>query len=672
MTNTRIGHMLAAAREQTTPERLRSLPDRLVGWRPLPPLLLLAALSTVFIFANDRGNFYRPGSHDYVTADHLGIAKNLSPQHNFLMFRFQQFHNGEIVYHPYNRFPIGTHALVKLVIFPFQHGSSSELYISRILMLLFFSGSAILAYLSLDRLIANRWIALAATMLAFSSTYALYYNDMVAPDGIPSVFGILFTLHGLIVFSQEKKMRQLLFKIAVSILLGWPVLVFISLFFVFGIAKSVIEEVRKRNEKINPGRIFKNDYAKIGTFSILFSLVIFGFNIINESLSVNTSPLNIPSISSLRERSGIDQFEWRASDEEDLNLSGMVSTFLYRISTASIPASLPNYSSTTTWALNVPWNSQGSIVGMIIISFSIAAALFAKEKIILVPLVLSGLIWVLVFRYHTIVHDFTTLFFIGIPLIFFSTLLQFFTKNSGRMPPAFLATGTVFLFVFSVVQMENVGYNSNSATDAGQIRKDFLKIREITKNHSVFINLPEDNEYYPATVPWYYLSGSFIANITQRYQADYFISESRVSCGLVTQENLHVFLYDSFESFADCELEILEGSPVFRDAILTPYQVYFREKMIRYAHEGHCGQHAASSEIFFLHVFPVRIDDLPAGSREYGFANLDFLPAERWQDIDGHCVIGAQLPAYDIASIRTGQYTEQETLWSAEIRVAEE
>ena len=87
--------------------------------------------------------------------------------------------------------------------------------------------------------------------------------------------------------------------------------------------------------------------------------------------------------------------------------------------------------------------------------------------------------------------------------------------------------------------------------------------------------------------------------------------------------------------------------------------------------EGRCGQPSNSSETVFLHLDPVRVGDLPAGSQEYGFANLDFLPAERWQDIDGHCIIGVQLPAYDIASIRTGQYDASGQLWSTEIRIAE-
>ena len=51
--------------------------------------LLLLALSTVFIFGNDRSHFYRPGHHNWVSSEHLAVAVNLSPEHNFLMFHRQ-------------------------------------------------------------------------------------------------------------------------------------------------------------------------------------------------------------------------------------------------------------------------------------------------------------------------------------------------------------------------------------------------------------------------------------------------------------------------------------------------------------------------------------------------------------------------------------------------------
>ena len=72
------------------------------------------------------------------------------------------------------------------------------------MFLLFFAGSTVLAYLSLRRLTASRWIALTASLLAFSSYYLLYYNDMVATENGLSLFGVLLTFHGMVVDSHFK------------------------------------------------------------------------------------------------------------------------------------------------------------------------------------------------------------------------------------------------------------------------------------------------------------------------------------------------------------------------------------------------------------------------------------------------------------------------------------
>ncbi len=73
----------------------------------IPFLLLLAALSTVFLFGNDRGHFYRSGHHNFLSSHGMTLAANLSPAHNFLMFEHQTMRpDGTLSYAPYNRFPL--------------------------------------------------------------------------------------------------------------------------------------------------------------------------------------------------------------------------------------------------------------------------------------------------------------------------------------------------------------------------------------------------------------------------------------------------------------------------------------------------------------------------------------------------------------------------------------
>ena len=74
----------------------------------------------------------------------------------------------------------------------------------------------------------------------------------------------------------------------------------------------------------------------------------------------------------------------------------------------------------------------------------------------------------------------------------------------------------------------------------------------------------------------------------------------------------------------------------------------------------------------FVHLIPVDADDLPDDRKPYGFDNLDF----RFNDSnvfppDGRCISVRRLPDYDVARLRTGEYSDDDRLWQAEGSVDE-
>ena len=68
---------------------------------------------------------------------------------------------------------------------------------------------------------------------------------------------------------------------------------------------------------------------------------------------------------------------------------------------------------------------------------------------------------------------------------------------------------------------------------------------------------------------------------------------------------------------------------------------------------------------FFLHVVPLDPGDLPP-ERGLDFDNLDVALRGGSARIDGNCVAAVVLPDYPIASIRTGQFTDDGILWEME------
>ena len=82
------------------------------------------------------------------------------------------------------------------------------------------------------------------------------------------------------------------------------------------------------------------------------------------------------------------------------------------------------------------------------------------------------------------------------------------------------------------------------------------------------------------------------------------------------------------------------------------------------------------AKTFFLHVVAADPDDLPPERRTVGYANLDFgFAPQGGSRVDGRCVVGADLPAYGIAAVRTGQYSvddgEFRRVWQVEIAADE-
>ena len=208
-------------------------------WAPLA--LLLLALSSVFVFGNDRSQFYRPGHHDFITAQTMTVAANLSPEHGFAGFeRREPAADGGTRYVVYNRFPIGPYALIRLAILPAGDSIPGQMLAARTLMLAFFAASAVLAYLSLARLLGDRRIALAATLLAFPPYYLLYYSDSIAAEESSNLFGVMLAFHGMTVFAQEGRFRQLLAKTAVALLLGWHAVALIAAFVLLALGRELV------------------------------------------------------------------------------------------------------------------------------------------------------------------------------------------------------------------------------------------------------------------------------------------------------------------------------------------------------------------------------------------------------------------------------------------------
>ena len=223
--------------------RLRDLAASLRGWAGArgaasPLLLLLLALAAVLAFAGAAGRFDRPFGGDPAETRALAAAANLSADPSPLPFPARAFSgftgrapdtSGEAAYAfagppP----PPAGHLLLGWVVGHFGTRAGNELLAqlaaARVLMALLFAGAALLAYLSLGRLLGNRWLAAGATLLAFSGFLGGAW-DRVSLEGAPALFGMFLAFHGLVVFAaggfRREGWRPALLRCGAGLLFGF-------------------------------------------------------------------------------------------------------------------------------------------------------------------------------------------------------------------------------------------------------------------------------------------------------------------------------------------------------------------------------------------------------------------------------------------------------------------
>ena len=483
-------------------------------WRDrLPLAILLAALASLFALGGDGGWYYRSeiGGFDGDAAHKaLTIAENLSPEHNFLMtFRVWEREDGGFEYDPYNRFPIGGFVLVKLAAAPFGSDLAAKLRAGRALALLMFCGAALFAYLALARIAESRWIALAATLFAFSGLYALHHPDFVFTETM-ELFGVMLVFHGMVLFVQEGRFRQLLVKVCAALLLGWHVYALIMPFIALGFAGESFALVRANGglgagilDRIRAApaalpALARSRFIALAAVAILFGSTTLALNLANEyaAFDGSRSLRKLPSVDSIMARLGVTDDHKR---NPDTAWGGFSSRQFHRAGASFAPYAVAGlverqFPKTEPESPSPAWAAWG-----------IAASVAALAGLALVPrrfrapiaaAAAMGFCWALAARYNTssVAHSFEGLYYIGLPLALWCAALIGARRLLGRRLGGAAAIGAAALAapLFAL----SVAYAARGGLDDSQIERykartaDFSAIMEMTRGKRVVITSP--------------------------------------------------------------------------------------------------------------------------------------------------------------------------------------
>ena len=670
---------------------MRPFTARWRGW--LPPLALaLFMFAALLALGGDRGYFYREGGiHNWNTAKTLAIAENLSTEHNFRMAtRVWRDEYGGFAYSHYGRFPIGGFALVKLAILPFGDDIAANLLAARILALLAFCGAAALAFLAMSRITASRRIAFIATLLAFSGLYAVYFADEVFTESVIDMFGAALVFHGMAIFVQEGRFRQLVVKTCAALLLGWHVYALLLPFIAIGFGGEAIalwRSSRSSNEKAKAARaaiaaLVRSRYIALAAVAILFGSALLAFNLANEYTAYDGdgTVLELPSVQRALKRLGLRGVCVQKCS--DLEWGNFIRRQLHRVGAASTPYSLARavgYDFPTDENIALP-RAPALIGAAAVVAALGALALARRYRILAATAVLFGFCWSIPMRHNTYWPDH---YFESLPYTFMALALFALALVGARGllggrggERLALAVGAAAALVFAA----SVFYAGRLERDPAQAARDraemadFSAILEMARGSAVAAFPPQDYALDPlrrsAFLRAYFLSGSYWsagANACDTRGADFAVSAHRYeSPDTLTPDNRFVFLYEGLSPAEMCQAERrrLEASEPAARAV---FDVYLQDGVLSYL-KAPC-EPSDYEAPFYLYAHPADANDLPAEHRRNGFLPMDISlgdPEYRAAAFDGMCIFTAALPDYPITAIRTGQWIPGvERLWEA-------
>ena len=635
--------------------------------------LLLLALSTVFLSRD------RKLQEVHVTPSHMTVAANLSPEHGFLGFYRQHLNeDGERVYEVYNRFPLGGHLLIKAALLPFPGDLSAQLHAARTLMLALLAAAAVTAFLALRRLTSSPGVALAATLLSFSSFYPLFYGDMVATEGSIDLFAVLLTFHGMAVFAQEGRFRQLLAKTCGALLVGWHVYGLLPPFIVFGLAGEWRRGSGSRRSRA--ARLARSRHLALGVVALTFGLSVLASNFAREwyALTRGGSPAQsdavtlaeLPSFQSMVRRLGGD-LDYNA-ETPGVAWRPLMSKLVQRAGRASIPYGAervtgfrPGGHSEGAGGEGRPGRSErgersssglretAAFAWGVVVVFACAAGLArVRHRGALAALAASGFCWGALARGNVAVHSHEGLFLVGLPLVFFSVVLLQARRVSERAIDV-CAGAALLVFVASGLQMNR----SATAAEASGFRSsitDYEAIRAIAPEGAVILAEPLRTAHFP-------LSGRIVVDVMngrQRRRADFVFTRERlaVGAGLLTPDNRRTFLYD--RTAYDAQYAAL-GDPVLEGG--RGWRVHLVGRRLIYTTGAACGTGGRfrNAPPFFLEVLD--FEGRALARREFSFQSSRF-------EVAGRCMAEVFIPGYDLAArVRTGQFVRGAApLWIGE------
>ena len=689
---------------------------RTSAWLPLGALLV--ALSTVFLFVDERGHFYNSygisssgpitqdgfshsiNQHNHTTAEILALVANLSSEHGFSFLRKWRRADGEVRYELYNRFPIGTFLLTKLAMAPFQGDLFAQIVAARTVMLAFFCAAAVLAYLALAPMV-GRVVALVATLLGFSSYHMLDNNDIVSTAMSVGLFGVMLVLHGMVRFGERGRFWQLAAKVCVALLLDWHVYGLLLPFLALGIAhevwagwSSVARAGPLARVRGAAGQALRSRSALLGALALLFGIGVLGYNLAQEYAAYEgqRAVAELPSARSMARRI------WMQRPGSEIAWPRFLEWQLHRVGTMVLPFGLAT-------GLNFhegQWRMSGTPslfwLGLVctVACLACLALLTRRHRATLAALALSGFCWALLARGNTGwgAHQHEAMFYVGVPLVLFAAVFSVALRRWPRWASPAGAAGAVLVFAGSSVAFGLMQRDLGKAQAGRTLMAEFDAVTAAINGKTVLLPMHRSSlgRFLPhAKTVDVLTAGAFVQDRrTAKLDAtppaapalDFVLALERFELpSLLTPGHRSVFLYEAGSDAGGVPQAMLAARRADWRRLSTAKLVARSAFDIRFV-PGPGGGRAAGrgggqvggqggGELaflrapcaegdtrgrFYVRAWPVRAADLVPWRARLGFHHGQFFFPSYGDVFDDKCLLRVPLPRWPVANVRAGQY----------------
>ena len=497
-------------------------------------LTILIFVSLAVLFLENNNISFQQGHHGFLSSHGITLAKNISMENHLLMFHNISIDSqGTQIYNAYNRFPITSFLILKISMLPFENNLEMEVLAARYTMILFYLGSILLAYLTMQILFKNKLLAISVVLMAFSSVYIQYYNDMIFND-TPTLFGLFLVLHGMVVYNNDNsKFKQLLVKSIIGISLGWQVYTLLLLYIIYLMFRDFRSEGWGQSKKI-----LSSNYFKLGLFTLIFGSVVLYAQLMNESKMTNQPLSKTNTVSSMKTRMGVNS-EFDKKYANVLTFNKTVSMQFQRVMIMSTPTYIHQH-------FKKHIDSYFILLTLLfIMSTLVQYKGYKNEYNILIIFALSGFVWGFGMNHFTAFHDFQSIYYIGVPILIYGSIFSFIYNKFKQNNIAL-----IILLFLSMLTFVNATYVFNLSKDQLSNRTNFItKDMQVIKDKVGEKNkICADGNVHKICggqhACAFYLSGSYLQRSFDQAGCDFVISNNRkYNNRPLTQRNKGIFLF---------------------------------------------------------------------------------------------------------------------------------